>query len=76
MVPFLKQKCLIRILDCYNVKLNTGTLPRPTMELFQTAGSFLLEANNFRRKAFCLKCSRVPESASDQTCITTALKNI
>ena len=22
-----KQKCLIRILDCYNVKLNTGTLP-------------------------------------------------
>ena len=22
-----KQKCLIRILDCYNVKLNTGALP-------------------------------------------------
>ena len=31
-----KQKCLIPILDCYNVKLNTGTLPRSKMELFQT----------------------------------------
>ena len=68
------------ILDCYNVELNTGTLPDLRWSSFRTdlsVGSQYLSSQGISsdRMRGC-QCDRVSVSASDKTYITTVLRNI